>query len=251
MPPSENVSPSKNHAPKESNRTNTVGVHLWSRPFYFVFSFHSGMWGQNPYQKRFLCPLARMCPPKKTQQDQTVGVHLWSRHFCFVFSLHPGMWGQNPYQRRFLCFQSENRARKESNKTDATEMHLRWRRFFGLHPRIYFYAPPKFSMPPSSPANYSGAKSAPMNKSEIKLKIVFLEDHNITSISTVCLGLGEDLFLFCLKLPHFQSCLPNDKLLGGFSFLWSFFIIRIKILSKTSDFLLKANYRRFRQKHQT
>ena len=122
--------------------------------------------------------------------------------------------------------------------------------FWSSSPNI-FLCPTKIFYAPSSPANYSGAKSASMNKSEIKLKIVFLEDHNITSISTVCLGLGEDLFLFCLKLPHFQSCLPNDKLLGGFSFLRSFFVIRIKILSKTSDFLLKANYRRFRQKHQT
>ena len=91
--------------------------------------------------------------------------------------------------------------------------------FFGLHPRIYFFAQPKFSMLPSSPAHYSGARSTSMNRSEIRLKIVFLEDQNITSISTVCLGLGEDLFLFLWKLPHFQSCLPTDKLLGEFSFL--------------------------------
>ena len=56
-----------------------------------------------------------------------------------------------------------------------------------------------------------------MNKSEIRLKIVFLEDHNITSILTVCLGVGEHLF-FVWKLLHFQSCLPNDKLLGGLAF---------------------------------
>ena len=58
------------------------------------------MRGQNPYQKRFLCPQARMCPPPKSNRTDAIGVHLWSRPFCFVFSLHPGMWGQNPYQKR-------------------------------------------------------------------------------------------------------------------------------------------------------
>ena len=82
-----------------------------------------------------------------------------------------------------------------------------------------FFCPTKIFYAPLLPAHYSGAGSASMNRSKIRLKIVFLEDHNITPISTVCLGLGEDLFLFVWKLPHFQSCLPNDKLLGGFSFL--------------------------------
>ena len=56
---------------------------------------------------------------------------------------------------------------------------------------------------PSSPEHYSGAGSASLNRSEVRLKIVFfLKDHNITSISTVCLGLGKDLFLFCLEITE-------------------------------------------------
>ena len=77
--------------------------------------------------------------------------------------------------------------------------------FFWSSSLNIFFAPPKFSMPPSSPAHYSGAGFASMNRSEIRLKIVFLEDQSITSISTVCLGLDKDLFLFCLEITAFPK----------------------------------------------
>ena len=80
--------------PKESNRTDTIGVHLWSRPFYVVFSLHPQMWGQKPYRKRFLCPQARMSPQakivpqKKTTRPMPLGC-IFEEGFCsfFVFFL--------------------------------------------------------------------------------------------------------------------------------------------------------------------
>ena len=67
--------------------------------------------------------------------------------------------------------------------------------FWSSSPNVFF-CPTKIFYALFSPAHYSGARSASMNRSEIRLKIVFLEDQNITSISTVCLGLGEDFFSF-------------------------------------------------------
>ena len=107
-PQAKTVAPhaSENCAPKESNRTDTIGVHMWSRPFCFGFSLHPGMWGQNIRTKRGFCASKRECvPSKESNRTDTIGVHLWSRPFCFVFSLHPEMWGQNPYQR-FWCLQA-------------------------------------------------------------------------------------------------------------------------------------------------
>ena len=59
-------------------------------------------------------------------------------------------------------------------------------------------------MPPPQ-AHYSGAGPAFMNRSEIGLKTIYYEDQKITSLSTVYLGLGKDLFLFCLEITAFPN----------------------------------------------
>ena len=145
MPPTENVSPSKNRAPKESNRTDATGVHFQRRLLFFFFGFSPECEGKIRVKGGFYSPKQKSCPKRK-QQDRRLGDAFAIKTFFLVFIFE------------------------------------------------YIFGPTKIFYVPLLLSTRAGAGSASMNKSEIRLKIVFLEDHNTTSISTVCLGLGEDLF---------------------------------------------------------
>ena len=145
--------------------------------------------------KRECVPKQKLCPKRK-QQDRCHWGAFSKKTFVLFFWSFPRMWGQNPRQRRFFV------PPKRKSCLTRKQHDRRHGDVFAI--KTFFWSP-KFSMPPSSPAHYSGARSASMNRSEIRLKIVFLEDHNITSISTVCLGFGEDLFLFRLEITSFPK----------------------------------------------
>ena len=153
----------------------------------------------------FWAPKQKIVPQKKATKPMPL--------CSFFFWSSPRMWRQNPHQRRLLCPMQECASKAkivpQMKATGPTPLRCICDKdlFFGLHPRLYVLAHSKFSMPPSSPAHYSGAGSASMNRSEIGLKIVFQEDHTITSLSTVCFGLGEDLF--CLEITSFQKLLAK------------------------------------------
>ena len=151
-----------------------------------------------------MSPQAKIVPQKKTTEPMPLGC-IFEEGFCsfFVFFLEC----ESKIRVKGGFYAPKAKIVPKKKATEPTPLRCICDKdlfFWSSSPNIFF-ALTKFSMPPF-PAHYSDVGSASMNRSEIGLKIVFLEDHNITSISTVCLGMGEeDLFLFCLEITAFPK----------------------------------------------
>ena len=176
--------------------------HICDKDFFVLFSvFNPECEGKIRTKGGFCAPKrecflqAKIVTQKKATGPMPLGC-ISKKTFVLIFWSSPEMWGQNPYQRRILC---PPKKQQDQRHWDAYAITT----FFLVFIPGIFFAPSKFSMPSSFPAPYCGTGSASVNRCEIRLKIIFLEDHNITSLSTICLGLGEDLF--CLFGDHHIS----------------------------------------------
>ena len=102
------------------------------------------------------------CAPKESNRTDATEEHFQTRLLFFLVFL-PNV-RANSTSKEVFC------APKVKIVPDKKATGLTPRRcicaidlFFGLHPRICFFAPTKFSMPPFSSAHYSGTGSASMN----------------------------------------------------------------------------------------
>ena len=144
-----------------------------------------------------MCPQAKIVLQKKATGPMPLRC-IFKEDICSFFVFSPYVRAKSVSKEVFMPPKQKSCPKRKQQDRRHGDAFCDKDLFFGLHLRIYF-------LPLSSPAHYSGAGSSSMNRSEIRLKIVFLKDHNITSISTVCLGLGEDLFLFCLEITAFPK----------------------------------------------
>ena len=139
--------------------------------------------------KRECVPKQKSCPPKKQQVRCHWGA-LSKKTFVLFLVFTLNLRAKFASKEVFMPPKQKScpkRKQQDRRHRDAFVIKT----CFLIFILEYIFCPTKiFYAPPSSPAHLSGAGSASMNRSEIRLKIVFLEDHNITSISIVCLGQG-------------------------------------------------------------
>ena len=169
-------------SPKESNRTDTVGV-LCDKDLFLLFLVSTPECegeirtkGGFCAHKRECVPQAKIVPQKKTTGPMPLRC-IFKEDFCSFFGLPPNVRAKSASKKAFVPHaRMRPKAKIVLQKKVTGPTPLRCicdKDLFCLHSQIYFFAPPKFSMPPSFPAHYSGAGSASMNRSEIRLKIVF------------------------------------------------------------------------------
>ena len=142
--------------------------------------------------------------PKESIRTEATGVHFLRRLLFFFLVFPPNVRAKSASKEVFVLPKRKScpkRKQQDRRHGDAFVINtFFWSSFLNI-----FFCPTKIFYAPLLPTHYSGAESASMNGSEIRLKIVFLEDLSITSVSTICLGLGEDLFLFCLEITAFPK----------------------------------------------
>ena len=147
---------------------------------------------------------ATIMPQKKATEPMPLGC-IFKEDFVRLFGFFPECEGKIHVKRGFYAPKAKIMLEKKATGPTPRRCICDKDLFFWSSSPSIFFCPTKIFYAPFSPAHYSGAGSASMNRSEVGLKIVFLEDHNVTSISTISLGLGEDLFLFCLEITTFPK----------------------------------------------
>ena len=162
--------------------------------------------------KRECVPKQKSCPKRK-QQDRCHWGAFSKKTFVLFFGLSPKCEGKICVKGGFCAPKAkivpEKKAIGPTPRTCICDKYL----FFGLHPRIYFFAPPKFSMPLSSQAHYSGTGSASMNRNQNKAEDCFFgkSQYHIYFNCLFRLGLRLFSFLFgnyriskavCLMISH-------------------------------------------------
>ena len=166
VPPSENVSPQK-----KATGPTPFGC-ICDKDLFVLFLISTPKYEGKIRTKGGFCAPKRECVPKqkscpkRKQQDRCHWGAISKKTFVLFFGLSPKCEGKICVKGGFCAPKAkivpEKKATGPTPRTCICDKYL----FFGLHPRIYFFAPPKFSMPLSSPAHYSGSGSASMNRNK-------------------------------------------------------------------------------------
>ena len=149
---------SENCAPKESNRTNTIGVHSRSKPFCLVLFlvFTPKCEGKIQTKKGFCAPKRERVPkqkpcPKRKQQDRCHRGAFSRKTFVLFFGLSPNVRAKSASKEVFCAPKVKIMPDKATGPTPR-RCNCDKDLFFGLYPRIYFFCTTKIFYAPLFPS---------------------------------------------------------------------------------------------------